>query len=78
MEFSDGLNVIAGASDTGKSYALSCIDFALGASRSPRPIKEAHGYQFVFPKISERSGQRSFEIRRSLAGGDATLRTLAG
>jgi len=78
LEFSDGLNVIAGASDTGKSYALSCIDFALGASRPPRSIKEAEGYQAVILKISERSGQRSFEIRRSLAGGDATLRTLAG
>lgn len=78
LEFGEGLNVISGASDTGKSYALSCIDFALGAGRSPRSIKEAQGYQSVILKISECSGQRSFEIHRSLAGGDVILRTLAG
>ena len=28
--FASGLNIIEGASDTGKSYALSCIDFVMG------------------------------------------------
>ena len=32
INFKGGLNVIAGASDTGKSFAFECIDFALGSS----------------------------------------------
>jgi hypothetical protein len=47
LEFIDGLNVVCGASDTGKSFAVSCIDFAFGASKSPRPIPEVSGYQTV-------------------------------
>lgn len=36
LVFAPGLNVIEGASDTGKSYALSCIDFAMGARATNR------------------------------------------
>ena len=47
LTFGDGLNVVSGASDTGKSYALSCIDYAFGASSPPSPIPEAAGYDVV-------------------------------
>lgn len=39
--FSDGLNVISGPSDTGKTFIAQCIDFMLGASISPKEIPEA-------------------------------------
>lgn len=48
LTFADGLNVVSGASDTGKSYALSCIDFAFGASSAPSPIPEAAGDYALF------------------------------
>ena len=38
LVFASGLNVIEGASDTGKSYALSCIDFVMGAGMPPEEI----------------------------------------
>ena len=38
--FTSGLNVIDGASDTGKSYALSCIDFVMGAGTPPEEIPQ--------------------------------------
>ena len=34
LRFSEGANVIAGGSDTGKSYAFSCITYALGAENT--------------------------------------------
>lgn len=43
-----GLNVVCGASDTGKSHVLECIDFALGASTPPRRLPENERYTRVF------------------------------
>jgi len=33
ITFSDGLNVIAGPSDTGKTYVAQCLSFLLGTSK---------------------------------------------
>lgn len=41
LEFGPGLNVVAGASDTGKSYASQLIDFMLGASKPPEQFRLA-------------------------------------
>lgn len=75
LKFRDCLSVVSGASDTGKSYALSCIDFALGSSTQPREIKEAVGYEVVHLGITMRQGERRFRISRSLAGGDVEVET---
>lgn len=75
LGFSDGLNVVAGASDTGKSYALSCIDHAFGASKAPRPIPQAAGYDTVIVRLRSRASGSSFEIARGLGGGDVRIRT---
>lgn len=74
--FIDGLNVIEGASDTGKSYLLSLIDFGLGASTPPRDIVAAQGYERVVLRIRARETNTAFEIERSLAGGDVVIRQL--
>lgn len=76
LEFKDGLNVIAGASDTGKSYAFSCIDYVFGAKRPPKKIKEAAGYQSVVLRVIARETSEHFELERSLAGGEVQLRKL--
>lgn len=42
--FNEGLNVIAGASDTGKSYITECFQFIFGAKEPPKDIEQAKGY----------------------------------
>jgi hypothetical protein len=75
IECADGLTVISGASDTGKSYVRELIDFAFGAKDPPRTIAQAAGYDRVVLRIRSRASRQVHEIERSLAGGDVTLRT---
>lgn len=72
----DGLNVVEGASDTGKSYLGELVDFAFGASKPPRKIQAAEGYERVFVVLQERKSKYRHQIERSLAGGDAIVRGL--
>lgn len=44
LYFQHGANIVAGASDTGKSYVVKCLAFILGAKNSPKTIDEAKGY----------------------------------
>lgn len=73
LSFGDGLNVVSGASDTGKSYALSCIDYAFGASNPPNPIPEAAGYDTVALAVIIRETSERFVFERGLAGGEVKL-----
>ena len=77
VAFTDGLNVIAGASDTGKSYLCSLVDFGFGASASPRPIEAAKGYDRVVLRLRARGSDAIHEVERSLTGGDAIVRRVA-
>lgn len=70
LTFEDGLNVVSGASDTGKSYALSCIDFAFGASSPPSPIPEAAGYDAVVLAVISRRTKERLVFERGLVGGE--------
>lgn len=71
LEFGPGLNVIAGASNTGKTYAWQLIDFMLGASKPPKGIPVGTGYTHSWIEISPRDGE-SLTLRRALEGGRAT------
>lgn len=73
LVFTDGLNVVSGASDTGKSFALSCIDFAFGARHAPRDIPEVTGYRAVSLYLTSRANQEQLVIERALAGGDVRV-----
>ena len=44
VEFQAGLNVIAGASDTGKTYIANTLDFLLGATVPPPDNPQSRGY----------------------------------
>ena len=70
--FRAGLNVIVGASDTGKTYILQAIDYLLGAKGPLRRIPESAGYESVLLDINPSSGA-PFTLRRALGGGDLTL-----
>jgi len=75
LYFSKGLNVVAGPSNTGKSYLIECIKFALGASAVPKSIKESNGYNSVILTMEE--GTESFKISRQFVLNSPTTITTA-
>lgn len=70
LPFGPGLNVVSGASSTGKSYILQCIDFACGAGTKPKVIDESVGYETVELEFEDFAG-KMHRLERSLKGGDA-------
>ena len=48
ISLKDGLNIIYGPSNTGKSYVVKCINFMFGSNNSEIPFtKEDTGYDTV-------------------------------
>ncbi|UHH33034.1 AAA family ATPase [Pseudomonas veronii] len=64
--FTKGANVVQGGSDTGKSYIVQCIKFALGSSKPPKPIEVSKGYTTVRVKFAN-DDESAFTIERPLA-----------
>jgi hypothetical protein len=63
-----GLNVLYGASNTGKSFAVKTIDFMLGSTRPLPEIEQRIAYERAWLAVTlPRSGARTF--MRALAGG---------
>ena len=73
VRFRGGLNVILGPSDTGETFVAQCIDFMLGAGRTPKEIPEAAAYDSVVLGLSAPDDQSEFVRKRSLRGGDVRL-----
>lgn len=63
-----GLNVICGASETGKSFLVESLDFMLGGRELPRDIPERAGYDRLRLLI-ESAGWPSLGLERSIEGG---------
>jgi len=76
ISFGQGLNVISGPSDTGKSYIVEAIDFMLGGATPPRQIPESLGYDQAHLIIETNDGKH-FVFTRSLQGGDFLLADLS-
>ncbi len=72
IRFAVGLNVVAGASNTGKTFVFQAIDFMLGASKAPKHVPEATGYSEVYLQLTSKTGS-TVAFRRSLQGGDVAL-----
>lgn len=66
VDFSPTLTVIYGASDTGKSFIVDAIDFAMGSSKL-RPIRESKPYSHVLLGI--KVGGEELTFIRTLSGG---------
>lgn len=64
--FTKGANVVQGGSDTGKSYIVQCIKFALGSSKPPKQLEVSKGYTTVKVKFDNDDGT-AFTIVRPLA-----------
>lgn len=69
--FEDRLNLVYGASNTGKSFAFKAIDFALGGSQ-PLPDNEQRR-PFDRLWLSFVSGGEDFALSRAMAGGNFQL-----
>jgi hypothetical protein len=75
VTFASGLNVIAGPSDTGKSFIVQCLDYALGSGDPPKDIPQADGYSSVVLEIEANSDHRIYTLERSLRGGEVLRKT---
>lgn len=72
LDFSPGLNVLYGASETGKSFVLEAVDFMLGGRGPLRDIPERVGYDTVLLGVETTIGE-GFTLVRSTAGGQFRL-----
>ena len=73
IRFVPGGNVIAGVSDSGKSYILRCVDFVLGAEEMTKKIDEAIGYEFVYVEFTGKDETKTITFKRHLDGGDVSV-----
>lgn len=72
VTFGPGLNVLYGASNTGKSFIVEAIDFMLGGKPPLRDIPERVGYDLVLLGIETLDGN-AFTLWRSMDGGGFRL-----
>jgi len=72
LKFGPGLNVLYGASETGKSFIVEAIDFMLGGKPPLRDLPERVGYDRVLLGMETTEGEE-FTIRRSVDGGSFRL-----
>lgn len=73
--FARGLNVVAGPSDTGKSFIAKCLDYVLGSGDPLKEIPQADGYSSVVLEIEANSDQRVYSLERSVRGGEILCKT---
>lgn len=71
VEFNDGLNIIYGGSNAGKSYILSVLNFMLGGDKPPI-LKQGADYDTILLGIKF-SHFRSITIHRLRKGGKITV-----
>lgn len=72
IRFYSGVNVICGASDTGKSFLAEAVDFMLGGSEL-KVIPEREGYSAIELGLSS-TERESWTFERAISGGDFVLR----
>lgn len=78
LDFTDGLNVVTGASDTGKSWVVECIEFMLGGKDLPRAIPEASKYSAAELQIVIHATSERVRLGRALRGGLVRWVRMAG
>lgn len=69
VSFKAASNVIAGESDTGKSYLLHCIDYIFGSDEFRKRIPEAEPYSRLLVEFENTAGQFLCLVR-DMSGGD--------
>lgn len=74
VKLTRGANLIVGASDTGKSYLFSVLNYVLGGSSIPREIPESLGYSEFYLEIRPFSSDESYSLKRSLGSNSIEVR----
>lgn len=69
FKFAPGLNVLWGASDTGKTFLVEAIDFMLGAGDPLKDIPERQGYDQVLLGLTTPEA-KDYTLIRSIQGGN--------
>ncbi len=69
VDLKPGLNIIYGASDTGKSFLARALDFMLGGGEDLKDIPERVGYDLISLDFLT-STNDNIHLERSIAGGD--------
>jgi hypothetical protein len=72
LSFVDGLNIVFGASDTGKSFIVKAITYMIGAASKLPKIDEREGYDAVWLGLVLPTG-REVTLYRSTKGGGLKL-----
>lgn len=72
LDFTSRLNLIYGASNTGKSFSLKVLDFMFGGTGSLPGIPERNGYDSILMGI-EILGEGLYTVLRSTSGGSYKL-----
>lgn len=73
VQFLEGLNVVSGPSDTGKTFIVQCIDYMLGGKDVPESIPEAAQYETVRLSLNVSVDDDEVVLERSIRGGDFKL-----
>jgi len=73
LDFTPGLNIVHGSSNTGKSFIAKTLDFMLGGSSPLKDIPERAGYNRVDLEILTSAGE-NIHLERSIDGGDFSLK----
>lgn len=84
VPFADGLNMIIGPSDTGKTYVAQCLSFLMGSGKKPKNIPQATAYDTASVTFLARKERTAHTLARRLDGsglvqhttGDAPTRRL--
>ena len=69
LSFAPGVNVVCGASETGKSFIVESIDFMLGQEKPVRDIPERNGYDRIRLSIKS-TDWPPLTLDRSVEGGN--------
>ena len=73
IQFVEGLNVVSGPSDTGKTFIVQCIDFMLGSTDLPKSIPECTQYETVRLDLHDCASDERVVLERSIRGGALNL-----
>ncbi len=76
ISFAPGANILAGDSDTGKSYLVRCLDYIFGADEMKKRIPEAEPYSQLLVEFVDANAQH-LTLERHLTGGDLFLHSAA-
>ncbi|CAN5365965.1 ATP-binding protein [soil metagenome] len=69
LSFHSGANILAGLSDTGKSYLVHCLDYIFGAKKMTKQFPEAQAYTQLYVQFANDEGE-PLTLYRALTGGD--------